>query len=195
MVKIDETFFHQNSITRAAARKVYHIRARRSEPRRHEHQRKAVPMMAAVVASGQALLPTLLFDTKTVKGSHLKYRDREVILKGTGTGWSSTEIFVEWVEQVLVPRTNPRCNPYQKIMQFLDGSRKHLGARGLTVCKKAGVSVVLFPSHAPDVVEPLDRALFRGVKCRYQQLQDNFMKSHLWRSVSVARFVSFVEQV
>ena len=151
-------------------------------------------LIAAVVASGEALPPTLLFDTKTVKGSHLRYCDREVILKGTGTGWSSSEIFVEWVQQVLVPRLNPLCNPYNKIVLFLDGSRTHLGLRGLTVCKKAGVSVVLFPSHATDRIQPLDRALFRGVKSRYRQLQDIFIKSNLGRSLAVARIVSFVEQ-
>ena len=62
------------------------------------------------------------------------------------------------------------------------------------MCNKAGVSVVLFPSHATDIIQPLDRALFRGVKCRYGQLQDNFIKSNLGRSLGVARFVSFVER-
>ena len=146
--------------------------------------------IAAVVASGEALAPTLLFDTKTVKRSHLRYCDREVIIKGTGTGWFSSEIFVEWVEQVMVPRTNPLCKFYDKIVLFLDRSRTHLGVRGLTVCKKAGVSVVLFPSQATDIVQPLDRALFCGVKCRYRQLQDNLIKSNLGRSLGVARFVS-----
>ena len=60
-------------------------------------------VIAAVVASGEALPPTLLYDTKTVKASHLRYCDGEVIPKGTGTGWFSSEILVEWVEQVLVP--------------------------------------------------------------------------------------------
>ena len=158
IVNMDETSFHQNFITRAAARKVYSIRGRRSVPRRQGYQCKAVTVIAAVVASGEALPPTLLFDTKTVKESHLRYCDREVIPKSTGTGWSSSEIFVEWVEQVLVPRLNPLYNPYNKIVLFLDGSTTHLGVRGLTVCKKVGVSVVLFPSHATDIIQPLDRA-------------------------------------
>ena len=34
------------------------------------------------------------------------------------------------------------------------------------MCKKAGVSVVLFPNHTTHIIQPLDRALFRGVKCR-----------------------------
>ena len=194
IVNMNETSFHQNFITRAAAHKVYSIRARRSVPRRQGYQRKAVTVIAAVVASGEALPPTLLFDTKTVKGTHLRYSEREVILKGTGTGWSSSEIFVEWVEQVLVPRLSLLSNPSNKIVLFLDGSRTHLGVRGLNVCKKAGVSVVLFPSHATDIIKPLDRALFRGVKCRYRQLQDQFIKSNLGRSLGVARFVFFVEQ-
>ena len=151
-------------------------------------------VIAAVVASGEALPPTLWFDTKTVKASHLRYCDREVILKGTETGWSSSEIFVEWVEQVLVPRLSPLSNPYNKIVLFLDGSRTHLGVRGLTVCKKAAVLVVLFPRQATNIIQPLDRALFRGVKCRYRQPQDQFIKSNLGRSLGVARFVSFVEQ-
>ena len=83
------------------------------------------------------------------------------------------------MEQVLVPTLSPLNNSHNKIVLFLDGSRTHLGVRGLTVCKKAGVSVVLFPSHATDIIQPLDRALFRGVKCRYRQLQDHFIKSNL----------------
>ena len=164
MVNMDETSFRQNFITRAAARKVWSIRGRTSVPRRQEYQRKALTVIAAVVASGEALPPTVLFDTKTVKGGHLRYCDREVILKGTGTGWSSSEMFVEWVEQVLVPRLNPHCNPYNKIMLFFDGSRTRVGVRGLSVCKGAGVSVALFPSHATDIIQPLDRALLHGVK-------------------------------
>ena len=98
------------------------------------------------------------------------------------------------MEQVLVPRLGPLSNPYNKIVPFLDGSRSHLGVRGLTVCKKSGVSVVLFQGHATDIIQPPDRALFCGVKCRYRQLQDHFIKSNLGRSLGVARFVSFVEQ-
>ena len=62
------------------------------------------------------------------------------------------------------------------------------------MCKKVRVSVVLFPSHATDIVQPLDRALFRGVKCPSRQLQNNFIKSNLGRSLGVGGFVSFVEQ-
>ena len=51
IVNMDETSFHQNSITRAAARNVYSIRGRRSVPRRQGYQRKAVTVIAAVVAS------------------------------------------------------------------------------------------------------------------------------------------------
>ena len=97
-MNMDETSFHHNFITRAAARKVYSIRGQRSVPRQQGYQRKAVTIIPPVVASGEALPPTLLFDTKTVKASHLRYCDQEVILKGTGTGWSSSEIFVEWSE-------------------------------------------------------------------------------------------------
>ena len=103
IVNMDETSFHQNFITRAAARKVYSIRGRRSVPRRQGYQRKAVTVIAAVIARGEALPSSPLFDTKTVKASHLRYCDREVILKGTGTGWSSSEIFVEFIYRTKSP--------------------------------------------------------------------------------------------
>ena len=109
IVTLDENSFHQSFITTAAAPKVYSIKGRRSPPRRKGYQRKAVTVIAALVASGEALPPTLLFDTRTVKG--VRYCDQEVILKDTGTGWSSSEIFVEWVEQVLVLRLIPLYNP------------------------------------------------------------------------------------
>ena len=62
------------------------------------------------------------------------------------------------------------------------------------VCKEARVSVVLFPSHATDVIQPQNRALFLGVKCRFRKLQDAYISSKIGKSLGVARFVSFVEQ-
>ena len=117
IANIDETSFHQNFITRVAARKVYSIRGRRSVRRRQGYQRKVVTVIAAMVASRKALPPTLLFDTKTVKGSHLRYCDREIILKGTGIGWSSSEIFVELVEPV--KRKHPKGCIFKTLVRSL----------------------------------------------------------------------------
>ena len=121
IVNMDMTSFHQNFITRAAERSCTASGVEDQCRGGRVMGRKAVTVMAAVVASAEALRATLLFDTKFVKGSHLRYCGREVILNGTRTGWSGSEIFDGRVQQVLVPRTNPLCNPSHKIVLFLDG--------------------------------------------------------------------------
>ena len=157
------------------------MKGQKSVPRRQGYQLKFVPVIAGVAPSGEALPATLLFDTKTMKGSHLNVCDRQVILKGTGTGWSSSDNFVEWVHEVFLSKMKLLSNLYHKIVLFFDGAGRHLGVRGLTVCKEASVSIVLFPTHATDVIQPLDRALFRRVKHRYRWLHDAYISKQHWQ--------------
>ena len=54
-----------------------------------------------------------------------------VTLKGTPDGWSSQDIFLEWVETVLVKETQPLSNPQKCILLLVDGSKTHLTPQGL----------------------------------------------------------------
>ena len=71
-----------------------------------------------------------------------------VTRKGTPDGWSSQEVFLEWVETVPVKETQPLSNPQKCILALVDGSKTHLTLKGLQTMKSWGVGVVVFsPSY------------------------------------------------
>ena len=51
--------------------------------------------------------------------------------KGTPDGWSSQEVFVAWVETILVKETQPLSNPHKCILLLVDGSKTHVTLQGL----------------------------------------------------------------
>ena len=92
-----------------------------------------------------------------------------VTLKGTPDGWSSQEVFLEWVEAVFVKETQPLSNPQKCILLLVDGSKTHLTLQGLQKMKSWGVEVVVFPPHLTDVIQPLDKAVFRALKASFRK--------------------------
>ena len=60
-------------------------------------------------------------------------------VKGKPDGSSSQEVFLEWVEAVLVKETQPLSNPQKCILLLVDGSKTHLTLEGLQKMKSWGV--------------------------------------------------------
>ena len=112
-----------------------------------------------------------------------------VTLKGTPDGWSSQEVFLKWVETVLVKETQPPSNPQKCILLLVDGSKTHLTLQGLQKMKSWGVEVVVFPPHLTDVIQPLDKAVFRALKASFRKKEEHWKRKNHHRAPSPADFV------
>ena len=112
-----------------------------------------------------------------------------VTLKGTPDGWSSQEVFLEWVERVLVKETQPLSNPQKCISLLVDGSKTHLTLQGLQKMKSWGVEVVVPPPHLTDVIQPLDKAVFRALKASFRKKEEHWERKNHHRAPTPADFV------
>ena len=112
-----------------------------------------------------------------------------VTLKGMPDGWSSQEVFLEWVETVLVKETQPLSNPQKCILLLVDGSKTHLTLQGLQKKKSWGVEVVVPPPHLTDVIQPLDKAVFRALKASSRKKEEHWKRKNHHRAPSPADFV------
>ena len=112
-----------------------------------------------------------------------------VTLKGTPDGWSSQEVFLEWVETILVKETQPLSNPQKCILLLVDGSKTHLTLHGLQKMKSWGVEVVVFHPHLTDVIQPLDKAVFRALKASFRKKEEHWKRKNHHRAPSLADFV------
>ena len=84
-------------------------KGRKTVDRRCGWQRQHITAIVAVNAQGQATEPALLWNTKKIRGDMFLRAQCQVTVKGTPDRWSSQEVFLEWVETVLVKETQPLC--------------------------------------------------------------------------------------
>ena len=104
-------------------------------------------------------------------------------------GRKTEEVFLEWVETVLVKETQPLSNPQKSILLLVDGSKTHLTLQGLQKMKSWGVEVVVFPPHLTDVIQPLDKAVFRALKASFRKEEEHWKTKNHHRAPSPADFV------
>ena len=128
-------------------------------------------------------------EQKKIRGDMFLRAQCPVKLKGTPDGWSSQEVFLEWVETVLVKETQPLSNPQKCILLLVDGSKTHLTLQGLQKMKSWGVEVVVFPPHLTNVIRPLDNAVFRALKALFRKKEEHLKKKNHHGASSPADFV------
>ena len=157
--------------------------------RRRSWQQQHITAIVAVNAQSQATKPALLWNTKKMRGDMILCAHCPVTLKGTPDGWSSQEVFLEWVETVLVKETQPLSNPHKCILLSLDGSKTHLTLEGLQKMKSWGVELVVFPPHFTDVIQPLDQAVFTALKASFRKKEEHWKRKNHHRAPSPADFV------
>lgn len=162
---IDETRFHKQYLLSGSARRVVSSSARSDVCRRRGYQRQWITMIGCISASGHALPPTLLWDSNKVKRHWFALATTDVVIRGTGNGWSNTDIFLDWLKSVFIPNTTPSKTPYKRIVLLLDGSKTHVALPILKVCSENGIEIVCFPSKMTDVIQPLDVSVFRCALC------------------------------
>ena len=84
-------------------------------------------------------------------------------MKATKTGWSSEDIFMEWLRE-FASLTSPTSNPHKDFVLIVDGSKTHLSRAVIEEAVKLGVHLVALPSHLTDVVQPLDLRVLKPFK-------------------------------
>ena len=128
-------------------------------------------------------------EQKKIRGDMFLRAQCPVTLKGTPDGWSSQEVFLEWVETVLVKETQPFSNPQKCILLLVDGSKTHLTLQSLQKMKSWGVEVVVYPPHLTDVIQPLNKAVFRALKASFRKKEEHWKRKNHHRAPSPADFV------
>ena len=57
---------------------------------------------------------------------------------------------------------------------MLDGSRTHYKPELLQMCKSKGVEIIVPPPKCTDILQPLDKAVFRSLKREFLRQKDNW---------------------
>ena len=86
-------------------------------------------------------------------------------------------------------RNTTTQQPLEMHFVLVDGSKTHLTLQGLQKMNDWGVEVVVFPPHLTDVIQPLDKAVFRAVKAPFHKKEEHWKRKNHHRAPSPADFV------
>ena len=96
---------------------------------------------------------------------------------------------MEWVGEVLVGEVHAKQNQYGCVVLIVDGSKTHITMSNIGECKELGVEVVVLPSHLSDVIQPLDRTVYKDLKRAFTRLERERHGECRGRAASPASFV------
>ena len=138
--------------------------------RRRGYNRRHVTLVACVRANGFYVRPALLWPSALTREDLFHHEACPISVKATKTGWSSEDIFIEWLRE-FASFISPTANPHKAVLLIVDDSKTHLRRAIVGEAVKSGVHLVALPSHLTDVFEPLDLSVFKPFKAALKRGQ------------------------
>jgi transposase len=81
----------------------------------------------------------------------------------TNSGYINEDIFLEWLQHFLKHRSPGKC------LLILDGHASHSSLKCLDYCRDNGIEMLCLSPHKTQVLQPLDRTVFKPIKTYYHQ--------------------------
>ena len=114
-------------------------------------------------------------------------------MKATKTGWSSEDIFIEWLRE-FASLTSPTVNPHKAVVLIVDGSKTHLTRAIIEEAVKLGVHLGALPNHLTNLVQLLDMSVFKPFKATLKKRERDWRAKNRGKSITPSLFVKFVTQ-
>ena len=170
--------------------KVYVLRGTNTCATRRGYDRRHVTLVACVRADGFYVCPALLWPSALTRRDLFQHEDCPISVKATKTGWSSKDIFIEWLRE-FASLTSPTANPHKVVVLIMDGSKTHLTRAIIEEAVKLGVHLVALPSHLTDVVQPLELSVRKPFKAALKKRQREWRAKNRGKSITPSLFVKF----
>ena len=163
--------------------KVFFLRGTKTCARRRGCSTGHVTLVACVRADGFYVRPALLWPSALTGEDLIQHEARPISVKATKTGWSSENIFMEWLRE-FVSLTSQTSNPRKAVVLIVDGSKAHLSTAIIEEAVRLGVHLVVLPSHLTDVVQPLDLSVFKPFKAALKKRQRDWRAKNKGKSIT-----------
>lgn len=139
-------------------------------------------VLACVNAAGQALPPLIIYEANTFWSSWVGDENQGMV-KGTffgvsPTGWMTSSLFQQWFT-LFTQQVEER-----PILLLFDGHLSHLDINTIELACSNDITILKFPPHTTDLLQPLDRAGFGPLKTAWNK------EVHIFQRETQRKFVS-----
>jgi len=98
------------------------------------------------------------------------------------SGWTDSEIFIQWLKHFADNTKSSKTNPQ---LIILDGHHSHKTLAAVDFARDNGITLLTLPPHSTHKLQPLDRTIFKTLKCNYNRVCDNWMTCNAGKRITV----------
>lgn len=109
----------------------------------------------------------------------------------TSKGWMESHVF----EKYFIKSFLPFVGDQRPILLIYDGHATHLGLNIIEVARKAGITILKLPAHTSHVLQPLDVAVMKSFKDRWDPLLVKWQRLNVGTRLSKPEFARLIGQV
>ncbi|XP_045124798.1 MFS-type transporter clz9-like [Portunus trituberculatus] len=124
--------------------------------------REATTVVAGISAAGDKLPPFILFKGKKFWSSWKRSKPSPGMQYAfSDSGWMMAEVFAAWFDIFALYITQ------RPLLLVYDGHSTHLTSTIIKKARAEDITIIKFPPHTTDVLQPLDVCCFKPLKTRW----------------------------
>lgn len=143
-------------------------------------------------AAGDKTPPLIIF-----KGKHLwdEWTSKDdypgTVYAATKNGWMETEVFEKFFVKVFLPTVGLK----RPILLVYDGHSTHVGINIIEKAREAGITIMKIPPHTSDNLQPLDLAVNKSFKDKWDQRLVKWQRLHVGQVLPKKEFSKLIGDV
>lgn len=149
-------------------------------------------VLLGINALGEKMPPLIIF-----KGKHMwdEWTSAEAYpgttYAATKNGWMESDIFETYFKKVFIPNIGDE----RPVLLTYDGHATHVGLNIIEEARKAKITILKLPAHTSHVLQPLDVAVMKSFKDRWDQLLVKWQRLNVGATLPKKEFVRLIGEV
>lgn len=151
--------------------------------------RNMTTVLACVNAAGQCLPPAIIHQGKRMWDSMIGGEEAypNTAYFTTDNGWMTGVAFLSWFQKCFLKNVSE----YPCLLIY-DGHVSHISIELVELAMANDVVILKLPPHTSHILQPLDVAVFRGLKSKWDSTLTEWARSHLGQKVSKSTFADLI---
>lgn len=135
-----------------------------------------------ISAAGNHLPPAMVFPRVHFKQHMIAGAPPGTLGLATSSGWMNCDLFLKVMEHFIKHSSSSKENPS---LLLYDNHESHLSINVLNIAKENGVTIVTFPPHTTNKLQPLDVGVFKPFSLAYNAAVDGWLMQHPGKPLSI----------
>lgn len=148
-----------------------------------------VTVAFTVDVTGNKIPPFFLFPRKKLQSTYTLNAPLGSIFSANGSGWMTRNEFDKFMDHFI---KEANCRKGVPTLLLLDNHTSHLSLIAINKAIENDITMVSFPPHTTDRLQPLDVGFMSPVKEAYHTLVEAWCKSHIGQKFEIHQVAGFV---